>query len=204
MAIPSQFSGKVSFGEFTLDLETAELSVNGNKVILAGQPFQILVMLLERPGQLIAREEIKKRLWPSDTFVDFDVSLNKAVNRLRGALKDSAEHPRLIETLPRRGYRFIGVVGNGASPRKDFANSTEVTPATGSSERDARHEASREIPANPRSILKYSLVTATVFVLLAGIATQIFRRFETQARLGRSDAEAHGASTAHVWPRSNR
>lgn len=113
MSSPAQFSGKVCFGEFELNLETAELRSNGRKSILPGQPFQVLVTLLDRPGQLITREELKKQLWPSHTFVDFDVSLNKAVNRLRDALKDSVEHPRFIETLPRKGYRFIGVVENG-------------------------------------------------------------------------------------------
>ena len=91
---PAQFSGSVSFGEFELSLETAELRRNGNPSILPGQPFQILVTLLSRPGQLVTREELKRQLWPSDTFVDLDVSLNKAVNRLREALGDSAEHPR--------------------------------------------------------------------------------------------------------------
>src|ERR1700730_18588328 len=112
MSGPAQFSGTVSFGEFELDLETAELRSNGSKAILPGQPFQILVTLLGRPGQLVAREELKRQLWPSDTFVDFDVSLNKAVNRLREALGDSAEHPCFIETLPRKGYRFIGTIEN--------------------------------------------------------------------------------------------
>jgi DNA-binding winged helix-turn-helix (wHTH) protein len=107
---------KVRFGEFELDVQTAELRSNGTKAVLPGKPFQILVTLLSRPGQLIPREELKRQLWPSDTFVDFDVSLNKAVNRLREALGDSAENPRFIETLPRKGYRFIGVIGNGASP----------------------------------------------------------------------------------------
>src|ERR1700732_4442681 len=110
MSGPAQFSGTVSFGEFELDLETAELRGKGSKAILPGQPFQILVTLLGRPGQLVAREELKRQLWPSDTFVDFDVSLNKAVNRLREALGDSAEHPRFIETLPRKGYRLIASV----------------------------------------------------------------------------------------------
>jgi Tol biopolymer transport system component len=99
---------QINFGEFQLDLDTAELRNNGNKSSLVGQPLQILTVLLDRPGELVTREELKKRLWPDDTFVDFDQSLNKAVNRLREALKDSAEHPRFIETLPRRGYRFIG------------------------------------------------------------------------------------------------
>src|SRR6201995_181407 len=108
MSSPAQRSGRVSFGEFELNLETAELQRNGTKSFLPGQPFQILVTLLCRPGELVTREELKRQLWPSDTFVDFDISLNKAINRLREALGDSAEHPRFIETLPRRGYRFIG------------------------------------------------------------------------------------------------
>lgn len=112
MSSPTQFRGTVSFGEFELDLQTAELRSNGSKTILPRQPFQILVTLLGRPGQLVVREELRKQLWPSDTFVDFDVSLNKAVNRLREALGDSAEHPHFIETLPRKGYRFIGTIGN--------------------------------------------------------------------------------------------
>jgi TolB-like protein/Tfp pilus assembly protein PilF len=114
MSSPAQGSGRVSFGEFELDLETAELRCNGSKSILPGKPFQILTTLLDHTGQLVTREELKRQLWPSDTFVDFDVSLNKAVNRLREALGDSAEHPRFIETLPRKGYRFVGQVGNGA------------------------------------------------------------------------------------------
>jgi cholera toxin transcriptional activator len=82
----------------------------GLKVRLTGQPFQILVILLERPGELVTREEVQKRLWPGGTFVDFDRGLNAAVNRVREALGDSAENPRFVETLPRRGYRFIGHV----------------------------------------------------------------------------------------------
>jgi DNA-binding winged helix-turn-helix (wHTH) protein/Tol biopolymer transport system component len=114
MSVPAQFSRKVCFGEFELNLETAELKSNGSKTILPGQPFQVLATLLNRPGQLVTREELKRQLWTADIFVDFDHSLNKAVNRLREALKDSAEQPRFIETLPRKGYRFIGVVQGGA------------------------------------------------------------------------------------------
>src|SRR5580765_417005 len=97
----------VRFAELVLDLRTHELSNNGHKLSLQEQPFQILSALLERPGELVTRDELRNRLWPSDTFVDFEHSLNKAVNRLREALEDSAEHPRFIETLPRRGYRWI-------------------------------------------------------------------------------------------------
>jgi Tol biopolymer transport system component/DNA-binding winged helix-turn-helix (wHTH) protein len=97
----------VHFGDCTLELDTAELRRNGTKVTLQEQPFQILTALLENPGQLVPRDELIKRLWPTGTFVDFDQSLNKAVARLREALGDGAEQPRYIETLPRRGYRFI-------------------------------------------------------------------------------------------------
>jgi len=110
MSTPARFSRKVCFGEFELNLDAAELRSNGNKTIVPGQPFQVLVTLLDRPGQLVSREQLKERLWPSDTFVDFDQSLNKAVARLREALGDSAENPRFIETLPRRGYRFIAPI----------------------------------------------------------------------------------------------
>src|SRR5215472_2932138 len=107
MALPAQPPRQVSFGEFELDLQTAELRNNGHKFIMQEQPFEVLVVLLERPGQLVTREELTRRLWPSGTFVDFDLGLNKVVNRLRQTLSDSADHPRFIETLPRKGYRFI-------------------------------------------------------------------------------------------------
>src|SRR5450631_498282 len=100
----------VRFGTYEVDLRSGELRKSGLKVRLTGQPFQILGILLERPGELVTREELQKRLWPGDTFVDFDKGLNAAVNRVREALGDSAENPRFVETLPRRGYRFIGQV----------------------------------------------------------------------------------------------
>ena len=110
MSSPLRPSSSVFFSEFELNLETAELQNNGNKAILPGQPFQVLLTLLDRPGQLVTREELKRRLWASDTFVDFDHSLNSAVKKLRAALGDSPENPRYIETVPRMGYRFIAPV----------------------------------------------------------------------------------------------
>jgi len=107
MTIPAEAEPTVRFGKFELDLRTRELRNNGQSLTLQEKPFQILAALLKRPGQLVTRDELTRRLWPSDTFVDFEHSLNKAVNRLREALEDSAEHPRYIETLPRLGYRFI-------------------------------------------------------------------------------------------------
>jgi Tol biopolymer transport system component/DNA-binding winged helix-turn-helix (wHTH) protein len=100
----------IRFGPFDADLQTQELRKHGVRLRLPRQSFQILKMLLERPGSLITREELRQVLWPSDTFVDFDHSLNAAVNRLREAVGDSADEPRLVETLPRRGYRFIGPI----------------------------------------------------------------------------------------------
>jgi TolB-like protein/DNA-binding winged helix-turn-helix (wHTH) protein/Tfp pilus assembly protein PilF len=97
-------------GDFTLELETAEVLRNGIRTKLQDQPFQILTALFENPGQLVSREELTRRLWPAGTFVDFDQSLNKAVARLREALGDTAEKPRFVETLPRRGYRWIGPI----------------------------------------------------------------------------------------------
>ena len=100
----------IRFGSFEADLQTQELRKRGRRLRLPGQSFQILKMLLERPGELVTREELRTALWSSDTFVDFEHGLNAGVNRLREALADSADSPRLVETLPRRGYRFIGAV----------------------------------------------------------------------------------------------
>ena len=104
----------IRFGVFELDLKAGELRKQGLKIKLQEQPFQILVMLLERPGEVVTREEIQQKLWPADTFVDFEHGINAAVKRLREALDDSADNPRFVETLPRRGYRFIAPVDVGA------------------------------------------------------------------------------------------
>jgi TolB-like protein/DNA-binding winged helix-turn-helix (wHTH) protein/Flp pilus assembly protein TadD len=100
----------VRFGSFEADLYTRELRKHGLKLRIQEQPFQVLAMLLARPGELVTREEIRSKLWPEDTFIDFDHGLNAAVRRLRDALNDNAEAPRFVETLPRRGYRFIAPV----------------------------------------------------------------------------------------------
>ena len=95
------------FGDFEFDPTSGELRKDGLKVRLQEQPFQILTLLLTRPGEVVTREQVRQALWPGDTFVDFDVGLNSAIKRLRDALSDSADSPRFVETLPRRGYRFI-------------------------------------------------------------------------------------------------
>src|SRR5439155_20557493 len=98
------------FGVFQLDVRTGELRKHGVTVKLQGKPLQVLQALVERPGEILTREELQRRLWPSDVFVDFENGLNTAANRLRIALGDSAENPRYIETLARVGYRFIAPI----------------------------------------------------------------------------------------------
>ena len=103
-------SNRAKFGPFEVDLHTRELWKFGTRLKLVGQPFEILAVLLSKPGELVTREELRSRLWPGDTFVDFNHGLNAAVNKLREALSDSAENPRYVETLPRRGYRFAAAI----------------------------------------------------------------------------------------------
>ena len=107
----NQSTDVVRFNAYEVDLRSGELYRAGHKIRLQAQPFHVLAALLERPGQVVAREELRKRLWPSDTFVDFDHSLNTAIKKLRQALSDDKKKPRFIETLPKRGYRFIGTLG---------------------------------------------------------------------------------------------
>ena len=106
----SSVTPTLRFGVFELDPKAGELRKKGMKIRLQGQPVDILVMLLERPGETVTREELQEKLWPADTFVDFEQGLNNAMKRLRAALDDDAESPHFIETLPRRGYRFIAPV----------------------------------------------------------------------------------------------
>ena len=100
----------VRFGVYEVDLRSGEVRKAGVRLKLAGQPFQVLQALLERPGELVTREELRQLLWPENTFVDYDLALKKAINRLRDVLADSADSPRYVETVPRRGYRFIGSI----------------------------------------------------------------------------------------------
>jgi TolB-like protein/DNA-binding winged helix-turn-helix (wHTH) protein/Flp pilus assembly protein TadD len=122
----------IRFGVFEVDLASGELRKQGVRVKLQDQPFQALVALIERPGEVLTREELQKRLWPADTTVDFDRGLNKAIARVRDALGDDADNPRFIETLPSRGYRFLSQVGPVSSPVTGMpsspANSPSVSP----------------------------------------------------------------------------
>jgi len=116
MAPQIQASRVLQFGAFEVDLRAGELRKSGARIKLQEQPFQILVMLLERPGDVLTREELRQKLWPADTFVDFDNGLNTAIKKLRDTLGDSADSPRFIETLPKRGYRFIYPVNGARAP----------------------------------------------------------------------------------------
>src|SRR6185295_18836877 len=100
----------IRFGVFEVDLRSGELRKNGLRIKLQDQPFQVLAMLLEKPGQVVTREQLHQKLWPDGTFVDFEHGLHAAIQRLRQALNDSADTPRFIETLPKRGYRFLAPV----------------------------------------------------------------------------------------------
>src|SRR6476660_3164580 len=119
----------IRFGVFEVDRQSGELRKQGVRVRLRDQAFQVLLLLLERPAEVVTREDLQRRLWPADTFVDFDLGLNKAVNRLRETLGDSAESPRFIETLPKRGYRFIAPVEAGVARRQP--DPPAIAPAIG-------------------------------------------------------------------------
>jgi DNA-binding winged helix-turn-helix (wHTH) protein len=129
MEIPQATARVLRFGVFELDEASGELRKRGVKVRLADQPLQILRLLLDRPGQVVTRQEIRQQLWDSDTFVDFDVGLNSAIRKLREALDESAENPRFIETLPRRGYRFIGSLQSPPASATPPSSSAATPPA---------------------------------------------------------------------------
>jgi DNA-binding winged helix-turn-helix (wHTH) protein/Tol biopolymer transport system component len=175
LSFPSKSRSLARFGAFELDFETAELRNNGTRASLQGQPLQIISVLLEDPGRLVTRDELKKKLWPADTFVDFDQSLNRAMNRLRDALGDSAEHPHFIETLPRRGYRFIAPV------TWDDANGLAVTGKLdqgqdGRASHDSATVSDRGLE-NARSRRSFLLIgVLAVLLMLAATASVIWHR----------------------------
>jgi DNA-binding winged helix-turn-helix (wHTH) protein len=125
MEAPARSSRRVRTGLFEIDLGSGDVGKSGRKVPLQEQPFRVLAMLLERPADIIPREELQARLWPADTFVGFDEGTNTAIRKLRVAFGDSADNPRFIETIPRRGYRFLAPVHEAAAetaqPSESFA-----------------------------------------------------------------------------------
>src|SRR5882724_5133462 len=154
------------FGVFEVDPRSGELRKQGVRIKLQEQPFHVLTVLLQRPGEVVTREELRNQNWPADTFVDFDNSLNTAINKLREALGDSADNPRFIETLPRRGYRFI-------APVTGLDGTTSET-ATG---------VSAAAPTRSRKIV----VTAVIAVLAAGIAGGLLWRTRQARHLTQKD-----------------
>ena len=186
MAVQQNNHRIARFGVFELDLMTGELRKSGVKQRLQGQPIQVLTLLLERAGDIVTREELRQKLWASDTFVDFDHSLNTAINKVREALGDSASSPRYVETLARRGYRFIApvqapveppasilAVGNGASAAPGQpAPSAPVSPAA------ALHP-ELEVPI-PRRGLTRGLFALIQIMYLCFYLAALFRLHEVQ------------------------
>jgi DNA-binding winged helix-turn-helix (wHTH) protein len=133
MPTPARSTNLVRFEGFEVDLRAQELYKGGRKVKLQVQPFQVLAMLLEQPGEVVTREEMQKRLWPADTFVDFDHSLNTAIKKLRQALGDDKKKPHFVETLPKRGYRFLASVKRPAARETPMAAPVDAKEAAASS-----------------------------------------------------------------------
>src|SRR5215831_17241238 len=151
-------SDVVQFGVFELNRRAGELRKHGTRIRLQPKPMQILCALLERPGEIVTRDELKARLWLDDTFVDFESGLNTAVNRLRLALGDSAEHPRYIETEARSGYRFIAPVQAKPDPALSVAQLTAA-----------------EAPPKRLVLLHWQFGTALAFLLIAVAAAIVLR-----------------------------
>jgi DNA-binding winged helix-turn-helix (wHTH) protein len=129
MPTAARSTNVVRFDVFEVDLRAQELYKGGRRIKLQVQPFHVLAMMLERPGEVVTREEMQKRLWPADTFVDFDHSLNTAVKKLRQALGDDKNKPRFVETLPKRGYRFLVAVKGSVAPSVQAAGSAPAAAA---------------------------------------------------------------------------
>jgi DNA-binding winged helix-turn-helix (wHTH) protein/Tol biopolymer transport system component len=168
MATPSRTSQRVRFGEFELDLSTRELWANGSRQTLAPQPFQVLQLLIEHRGDLVTRDMLVARLWPSDTFVDYEQGLKKAIGRLRENLNDSAEKPRFIENLPRQGYRFIAEMDfqgpaqtHASRPLVLLPHLAEGEAATGATE---------------RKLIAYWYLVAAFLVVIACVAGILYWR----------------------------
>src|SRR4029077_3647817 len=126
----------VIFGPFTLDLKAGELHRDGHAILLQEQPFRVLKMLLERPADVVTREEMRRALWPNDTIVEFDQSINAAIKKLRIALQDSAEDPEYVETVARRGYRLIVPVQWSEPAREDTQEAQSERPVAPRSDKE--------------------------------------------------------------------
>ena len=193
MAMPQNNSRVARFGVFELDLRAGELRKSGVKLRLQGQPFQVLALLLERAGEVVTREELQQKLWPSDTFVDFDHSLNTAINKVREVLGDSASSPRYVETLSRRGYRFIAPVQapvqSGAPSAPPATNSDGAHAELHGPTADASPDLSLPVAAlhpelevpMPHRVLTRGLFALIQVMYLIFYLTALFRLHDVQA-----------------------
>jgi cholera toxin transcriptional activator len=186
MPAPPNHNRIARFGVFEVDLSAGELRKSGVKLRLQEQPFQVLALLLQHAGEVVTREELQQKLWPSDTFVDFDHSLNTAINKVREALGDSASSPRYVETLARRGYRFIAPVQNdGLLPEIQSSNvqnisSTGLHPATSASGAESIHlHPELEVPI-PRRAITRGLFGLIQVMYLAFYLAALFRLHAVQ------------------------
>jgi len=161
------------FGVFELDLVAGELRKSGVRIRLQEQPLQVLALLLERPGDVVTREELRQKLWPADTFVDFDHSLNTAINKLREALGDSASSPRYVETLARRGYRFLATVERAEAPARAPESNSAQASSTSAIEPVAVHP-ELEVPLPHRSLTRGLFGLIQVMYLIFYVAA-LFR-----------------------------
>ncbi len=192
--VPQNHSRVARFGLFELDLSAGELRKSGVKLRLQGQPFQVLALLLECAGEVVTREELQQKLWPSDTFVDFDHSLNTAINKVREALGDSASSPRYVETLARRGYRFIAPVQGPVqasrvadapreAPPQHAAIANMESPASGlamSTDPPVAIHPELEVPI-PRRAITRGLFGLIQVMYMAFYLTALFRIHQVQA-----------------------
>ncbi len=163
----------IRFGVFELDLKAGQLTRYGTKLRLPQQPLQLLAVLLERPGEVFTRDELRSRLWSSDVFVDFDHGLNKSIQKLRDALGDSAASPRYIETIPRVGYRFIAPVSNGHRPP---AAKVAIEPAIQLPDRPAEGPAA--VVAGGHKARRWIATAAAVACAAIGIAVYVSSRHQ--------------------------
>ncbi len=153
------------FGIFEIDLAAGELRKNGARIRLQEQPFQVLTTLLQNAGQVVTRENLREKIWPADTFVDFDHSLNTAVNKIREALGDSAASPRFVETLARRGYRFIAPVDSVAPPASAHDRARENYVATSPAAEIALHP-ELHVPVPRRGLVRALFALIQVMYLI--------------------------------------
>jgi DNA-binding winged helix-turn-helix (wHTH) protein len=183
MAVPQNNRRVARFGVFELDLSVGELRKSGAKLRLQEQPFQVLALLLERAGEVVTREELRQKLWPSDTFVDFDHSLNTAINKVREALGDSASSPRYVETLARRGYRFIAPVqASGISEAPAASLKVQAPTAAVSSDSSSPVALHPELGVPiPRRAITRSLFALIQAMYLIFYLTALLRLHDVQA-----------------------